>query len=70
MSKIPYEIVYIEASKILGKLLYSKDSSEIVKYYDDYLDFLQATGWTEEEFDKEISVRVDLNWDDPKPRMN
>lgn len=72
MPRIPYEMVAIEADKILGKILSTKDPDKISMYYDQYLDYLKATGWTDEEFDRETSKRVDRGWEKtfPKPEFN
>lgn len=69
MARVPYEIVSIEADKILEKILSSSDADQMSKYYDEYLDYLHATGWSEEDFDLETSRRVDLGWEESRPKI-
>ncbi len=60
MNKIPYDLVAIEAEKILLKLLVSSDK---FYYYDYYLNFIKACGWSDSEFDEETLNRVENNWE-------
>lgn len=64
MKKIPYDLVAIEATKILNKILTSSDDGMINDYYDKYVQYLNACGWTDSEFDKESLKRIDSNWTD------
>lgn len=63
MVKIQYEIVAIEANKILDKILLSNEDDDIIEnYYSKYIEYLVACGWSNEEFDKETQIRLDKNW--------
>lgn len=64
MKKIPYEIVAIEATKILNKILSSSEEGMINDYYDKYVQYLNACGWSDSEFDKESLKRIDADWTD------
>lgn len=59
MKKITYEIVALEATKILNKILISSEESMTNDYYDKYVQYLNACGWTDSEFDKESLKRID-----------
>ncbi len=69
MPKIPYEIVALEANKILNKILSSQEEDMIEAYYDRYIQYLEAAGWTAEEFDKESMKRIDKNWEPTDPKI-
>lgn len=63
MKKIPYEIVEVEASKILQRMLSAQDSIESSNIQEEYFQYLNACGWTLEEYDQELMKRVDADWD-------
>jgi hypothetical protein len=61
-NKLPYEIVALEASKLIVRMALSNYSD----YYDNhrlYLGFIEACGWTNTEYDEETMVRIDHAWD-------
>lgn len=60
-NKIPYELVSIEADKLIIRSLISE--LHYYKYYMLYLSFLEACGWTDKEYDEETLKRIDRNWD-------
>jgi len=62
MPRIPYEIVSIEAEKILFKMVLAP-SYDAFEYYDRYIVFINACGWTDREFDTETLRRVDAGWE-------
>lgn len=41
-----------------------------VPYWQEYLSYLQACGWTNEEFNNETLKRVDNNWNEDKVIWN
>jgi hypothetical protein len=62
-NKIQFDLVQIEAEKILFRLLGAKNDSESDKIYKEYLSYLDACGWTDAEYDSETLKRVDKNWE-------
>lgn len=63
-ARIPYEIVALEANKILERLLDAKDEIEARDIYQEYEQYLAATGWTDMEFDAAKLKRIDADWED------
>ena len=55
--KLPFDTVLLKSEKILKRVLLSGNSED--DYYDKYISFLNACGWENEEFDKELLKRVD-----------
>lgn len=68
MARIPYEIVAIEADKLLNKVLSARSIDEMTILYDKYMAYLQATGWDSQSFDQETLIRVDKSWDNEAPK--
>lgn len=62
MTKIPYDLVALEADKLIVRMALSSiyDSHH---YFKLYLVYLSACGWTEYEFDNETLCRIDAAWD-------
>ncbi len=62
MAKIPYDLVAIEADKLIIRMALSSiyDSYHCFRLY---LHYLSACGWTEYEFDNETLCRIDAAWD-------
>lgn len=60
-NRIPYELISIEADKLIIRSLISE--LHYYKYYKLYLNFLEACGWTDKEYDEETLKRIDRNWD-------
>lgn len=63
MPRVAYDIVAIEANRLLMKMITSSDGDPFF-YWDLYIDFINACGWTDQEFDQETLRRVDAGWDD------
>jgi hypothetical protein len=60
--RIPYEIMAFEAERILMQGLLGTND-DLLEAYERYVDYIEACGWTEREFDEETLKRVDHNWD-------
>lgn len=56
-------MVALESNKILQKFLAANEPVESSKLYDEYIQYLNACGWSLEDFDQEMSKRVDADWD-------
>ena len=68
MARIPYEMVAIEADKILQRVLNAKDSSEAYELYNQYIQYLNACGWNLSDFDRVSLDRVDTGWEEKFPK--
>jgi hypothetical protein len=62
MPRLPYDLVAIEADKILVKMVCAP-SWRAHEFFERYLLFITACGWTDLEFDMETLRRVDAAWD-------
>ena len=69
MPRIPYEIVAIEANRILIKMAITSSWEESYHFWDLYLEYIDACGWTDREFDRETLRRIDLNWEISKRKV-
>lgn len=71
MPRVPYDIVALEATKLTNKMLSATTPELLNKYYDLYIQYLEATGWDPVSFDKETLERVNKGWDEaPKEKSN
>ncbi len=68
--KIPYETIAPQAEKLLDKVIESFEklgpTEDVLALYKSYKDYLEACGWTPQEFRNEQMTRIDAGWDDPK----
>jgi hypothetical protein len=62
MPRLAYELIVIEADKLLLKMVCAPPW-EAHEYFERYLVFITACGWTDREFDNETLRRVDAAWD-------
>jgi hypothetical protein len=58
---ISYKLAYIQANKILDKMLDFPDKYEEI--YDEYLDYIKKCGWSDEEFNKQLMKDIDSSWE-------
>lgn len=63
MARVPYEIVAIEANKIIMKMAASSSWDQAFEYWDQYIAFIESCGWTDKELDLELIKRVDGAWE-------
>jgi len=62
MNRIPFEIVFIEADRLI--CLMAESSMEMASYYlDQYNLYIESCGWTNQEFDNELLKLIDNSWD-------
>lgn len=59
--RVPFEIVSIEADRILMRMALSPNNSNY--YWNIYCDYINACGWEHDDLDREILFRIDSNWD-------
>lgn len=62
MSRVPYEIVAAEADRIIIRMVIAPTLEGMYYYWDLYIAYIEACGWTDQEFDKETIKRVDAAW--------
>jgi len=62
--KIPFEIVSLNAEKLIRSVVKSTDSKERDYYLSAYNAYLKSCGWTPTEFDAEQLRRIDKSWDE------
>jgi len=65
MDKVAYDLVVIEAMRLLGKAVSSPIEYQ-TSSFQQYSNYLQSMGWTDAEFDAEMLKRIDQNWTDVK----
>ena len=63
MKKIPYDLIAIEADKLISRMVLS---SEEKNYYLIYLLYINACGWSEKDFNSETLSRIDSSWEENK----
>lgn len=70
MSKLPYEMIAPQAEALLDKaaiaLTNGAPVEEVIAIRTEFRNFLEASGWTVQEFDKEMLARIDASWEEPK----
>lgn len=62
MGRVPYDVVVIEADKLWLRMVIAP-TWDSYHHWDVYTAFIEACGWTEREFDREMLRRIDLAWD-------
>ncbi len=62
MSRIPYEIVAAEADRLIIRMVVAPTVEQVYYYWDLYVTYIEACGWTDQEFDKETIKRIDAGW--------
>lgn len=62
MVRLPYDIVVIEADRLIIKMALAADWERSIYYWEQYLAYIEACGWTDYEFDKETLKRIDAAW--------
>lgn len=60
--RIPYDVVVIEADRLILRAVVSKTLDRAVDYWNQYLSYIESCGWTNREFDNETLRRVDAGW--------
>lgn len=66
--RIAYDIVSIEVDRLLIKSVTARTPKRSQYYWSEYISYLEACGWTQQEFDEESIRRIDLAWDNSKQR--
>jgi hypothetical protein len=63
MARVPYEIVAIEVDRIMRKMVLASEWEQAYYYWDLCRGYIEACGWTNQEFDNETIRRVDKGWE-------
>jgi hypothetical protein len=63
MSRIPYEVVVIEADRLIVRMAIAPTPRQAGHFWNLYIGFITACGWTDREFDLETLRRVDAAWE-------
>jgi hypothetical protein len=63
MVRIPYDTIAIEADRLIVRMAISPTPRQARYYWELYIGFITACGWTDREFDKETLRRVDAAWE-------
>jgi hypothetical protein len=63
MSRIPYELVVIEADRLIVRMAIAPTLRQASHFWNLYIGYIAACGWTDQEFDSETLRRVDAAWE-------
>ncbi len=63
MARIPYEMVAIEADRLIVRMAIAPNPGQASHFWDLYIGFITACGWTDREFDLETLRRIDAAWE-------
>lgn len=69
MVRIPYDIVAIKANQLIIKMVLASINN-INYYWALYIIYIEACGWTDQEFDSETLYRIDAAWDNEQQVWN
>jgi hypothetical protein len=65
MVKLPYLSIVQEVNRLLVKVGLATTPEEQTYYTELYLNFLAASGWTDEEYENATMERIDQSWTEP-----
>jgi len=63
MSRFPYEMIAVEANRLIDKMALATNYRLYKYYWELYVGYITACGWTDWEFDRETMRRIDAAWD-------
>jgi len=63
MPRVPYEIVAIEAERLIIRMALSPTIRGSIHFWRRYIEYIEACGWTDREFDRETLKRIDAAWE-------
>lgn len=61
--RVPYEILIIEADRLIVQMAIARTPRQAGYYWNLYIEYIKACGWTDREFDLETMRRVDAVWE-------
>jgi len=62
MFRISYEIVAAEADRLIIRMVIASTVEQVYYYWKLYIAYIEACGWTDQDFDKETIKRIDADW--------
>ena len=62
MARVPYEIVSVEADRIIVRMATAPTWELAIYYWKVYLEYIEICGWSDREFDNETLKRIDAAW--------
>ena len=68
MARLPYASIAPEANRLYQQMTSSPNLEKLRFWWEVYVDFLKAAGWTPLEFDQEAAKFIDEGWDE-KPAV-
>lgn len=63
MVKVSYDLIVLEVDKLITSMALSSDFDSSCHYWNQYIFYIDACGWTDYEYDLETMRRIDLAWD-------
>lgn len=64
--RISYDVMAPQAEVLFQKVVAARTPEEMDARYKDYITYIEACGWTVQEYDNEQLKRVDMGWNEPK----
>ena len=64
MRKLSYIQLCQQLDPLIIKMAFAVNSEDFKKFRTTYLSFIDASGWTEEDFENETLKNIDGNWTD------
>lgn len=62
MARVAYEIVAVEAERLIIRMALAPSMGQSIYYWRRYIEYIEACGWTDREFDLETLKRIDRTW--------
>ena len=66
--RLPYDTIATEANRLFDRILSAKTIEEMKGRHDEYAAYLEAVGWTDQEFDMMMLERINKDWEAPKSK--
>jgi hypothetical protein len=63
--KLPYESIVWMADRLFMRSATANSLAESIHHFKIYFCYLDACGWSEQEFNAETLRRIDSNWNSP-----
>lgn len=63
MFRVPYDIVSVEANRIIIRMAVASSWEESYYYWDLYYSYINNCGWSNKDFDKETLLKIDATWE-------
>lgn len=69
MPRVPYEMVALEADRLIIRMVIAPTPRQASYYWELYLGYISACGWTDRELDQETLRRIDAAWDNIRRKI-